>query len=149
MPQVDFYILPDITLEQRALFSCRLIEKIHKLGHGVYLHTQDQPQAEALDELLWQFQASSFIPHEIGGEHTCPVQIGWRSVALEHSDTIAASTVLINLADVVPSFFNNFQRIAEIVVQLPAVLTSTRNAWRYYQQQGCVLERRDLRATQH
>jgi DNA polymerase III subunit chi len=151
MPQVDFYILPDAAAEQRALFACRLAEKVYKLGHRVYLHIDDEASARQLDELLWRHQASSFVPHALRIEENqnpaqqSPVQIGWQTDV----EQAAGSTVLINLAAAVPSFFGNFQRISEIVVQIPEVLTATRNAWRHYQQQGCSLERHDLRPAPH
>jgi DNA polymerase III subunit chi len=164
MPQVDFYILPDTALEQRALFACRLIEKIYKLGHRVYVQHQDRAQAQALDNLLWEFQAASFIPHQLADAHAAnaapqnseilsstdkmsPVWIGWHGCA-DRDFAAANDSVLINLADAVPDFFNSFQRISEIVVQTPEVLASTRSAWRYYQQSGCALERHDLRSAQ-
>jgi len=161
MPQVDFYILPEAASEQRALFACRLIEKIYKLGHRIYVHHQQREQAEILDDMLWRLQPTSFLPHELGATNTRrAVQIGWHGAAdTNHlaaellcigqgAENNAGGNVLINLADAVPEFFNSFQRISEIVVQTPEVLAATRNAWRYYQQQGCALERHDLRVAQ-
>ncbi|HSB95239.1 MAG TPA: DNA polymerase III subunit chi [Spongiibacteraceae bacterium] len=171
MPQVDFYILPEAAPAQRALFACRLIEKIYKLGHRIYVHHQHREQAEIFDDMLWRVQPTSFLPHELGAANTRrAVQIGWHGAAdtdhlaaeLLATDSLstgllvagagtennAGGNVLINLADAVPEFFNSFQRISEIVVQTPEVLAATRNAWRYYQQQGCALERHDLRAGQ-
>ncbi len=156
MQRIDFYILPDAALEPRALFACRLAEKIYKLKQRVYLFADDKQQAETLDKLLWSFQPASFVPHAFDGEEsTHSVQIGWRNedntVANTMVDNNAATepanadTVLINLSDSVPNFFRNFQRIAEIVVQTPEILATTRQAWRFYQQQGCTLERHDLR----
>jgi DNA polymerase-3 subunit chi len=141
--QVDFYILPDSDVLQRMLFACRLIDKIHRLRHPVYVHSGDRQQAERLDALLWQQPASGFIPHELhaGTDAVAPVQLGWNGVEPAPGD----GAVLINLADSVPGFFERFARVSEIVVQEPAILAATRAAWRYYQQSGCALERHDLR----
>lgn len=167
LPQVDFYILPDATpaqspVEQRALFACRLIEKIHKLRHRIYVNSNDAQQAQLLDELLWRHQPASFIPHELAGApraaagaDTSTVQLVWSGEAGgmlpgEAGDAIGetagGNAVLINLADGVPAFFDRFARVSEIVVQTPEILAATRAAWRYYQQRGCTLERHDLRA---
>ena len=143
MTRVDFYILPDTDPEPRLTFACRLAEKAYKLGHRVYLHSADAAQAQALDDLLWRFQPSSFVPHALlapdqdGGE--APVAIGWGSHPAGGRD------VLINLAGQVPAFFEQFERVTEIVVQTPEVLQATRAAWRHYQERGCAPERRDLR----
>jgi len=140
--RVDFYILPDTGIEQRLLFACRLAEKAFKLGHRVYLHSADSDQARALDDLLWRFAPASFVPHECpqnGAESAAPVVIGWGEPAPALRD------VLINLDLQVPAFFQRFARVTEIVVQTPTVLHATRAAWRFYQDQGCAPERRDLR----
>ena len=31
----------------------------------VYIHCQDKQQAHAIDELLWQFEPSAFVPHNL------------------------------------------------------------------------------------
>jgi len=139
MSQVDFYILPDETAEQRLLFGCRLAEKAFKLGHSLYLHCADSSQAQLLDDMLWHFQTSSFLPH--AQQADSPLQLGWGPLDRERTD----NTVLINLSLEVPAFFDRFQRITEIVVQAPEVLQATRNAWRFYQQHECKLDRHDLR----
>lgn len=160
VPQVDFYILPDSAPEQRALFACRLIEKIYKLRHCIYVHNNDSQQARMFDELLWRHQAASFIPHELlaandafenAGENAgsaATVRLIWNGEAEVDAGTVTAGAVLINLADSVPALFDRFARVSEIVVQTPEILAATRTAWRYYQQRGCALERHDLRATQ-
>jgi DNA polymerase-3 subunit chi len=145
-PQVDFYILPDSDALQRTLFACRLIEKIHRLRHPLYVHSGDRQQAEQLDALLWQQPASGFIPHELH-PGAAAVQLGWNGVAPD-PETLGSGAVLINLADSVPAFFERFARVSEIVVQVPEILAATRTAWRYYQQCGCALERHDLRTGQ-
>lgn len=143
MPQVDFYILADSAPQQRLHFACRLVEKAFKLGHRVYLHAPDEDAAQALDTLLWQFQSTSFVPHALAGDDAdTPVLIGCRAGAADGRD------VLINTALAVPPEFARFARLTEIVVQEPAVLHATRNAWRFYQEQGCSLQQHDLRRPQ-
>lgn len=147
-PKVDFYILPDSDAQQRTLFACRLIDKIHRLRHPLYIHCADREQAEQLDALLWQQPASSFIPHELHpGSSGVAVRLGWDGVAPEPA-SLGNGAVLINLADAVPAFFEHFARVTEIVAQTPEILAATRTAWRYYQQRGCALERHDLRTGQ-
>ena len=143
MPQVDFYILADAAAQQRLHFACRLVETAFKRGHRVYLHAADDDAAQALDTLLWQFQSTSFVPHAMAGEDAAaPVLIGCRAVAADGCD------VLINTALAVPPEFARFARVTEIVVQDPGVLRATRNAWRFYQEQGCSLHQHDLRRPQ-
>lgn len=144
VPQVDFYILPDAEPAQRALFACRLIEKVYRLRHRICVQHEDADAARAFDELLWRHQPASFVPHVLQGDadDSAPVRLIW-----DESGAPAAATdaVLINLAHAVPAYFERFARVSEIVVQVPDTLAATRNAWRYYQQRGCPLERHDLR----
>jgi DNA polymerase III subunit chi len=149
--QVDFYILAEAAVEQRQLFACRLAEKAYKLGHSLYIHTEDARAAQSLDALLWRFQATSFVPHALaegGAAPPEPVAIGWGDDSAERGPTERGPTerdVLINLTLQVPAFYRRFKRISEIVVQAPEVLQATRSAWRFYQEQGCALQRHDLR----
>lgn len=151
MTKVDFYILADNTIEQRQLFACRLAEKAFKLGHQIYIHSDNQTQADTLNQLLWSWRASSFIPHQLeqlttdndgmgkGGQR---LQIGYRSAdasASQHHD------LMINLSSSVPEFFSRFKRVSEIVVQHDAITTATRANFRFYRDRGYPLKSHDLR----
>ena len=79
MTQVDFYILPDQTLNGRELLACRLAEKAFRQGRYLYIHTESESQSELIDELLWSFREGSFVPHlraEQNNESNTPVLIG-------------------------------------------------------------------------
>lgn len=144
--QIDFYISPAATLEQRLLLACRLAEKAYRNGHRVYLHCTDDTQAQQLDVLLWQFQASSFVPHVLtattngGADEEAPVRIGSGQHLWDNKD------VLINLDTSVPANFASYARVLEIVVQDAAILETTRQHWRHYKQLGHEPQRRELAA---
>ena len=137
MTRVDFYILPQDSIEQRHLFACRLTEKARKLGHRVYIHSDDNAQAKALDELLWSWRASSFIPHRLEQDSSddshCDVLIGYGD---GNGEAAAYSDLLINLSTQVPAFFGRFQRVSEIVVQQAAITSATRENFRFYRDRG-------------
>jgi len=144
MTKIDFYILPYDSSEQRHLFACRLAEKAFKLGNEIYIHGSDGDQAKALDELLWSWRNTSFIPHKIDDNSTDeqPLHIGFgkdKQMAGDHNG------LLINLSDHVPEFFSRFERVSEIVVQDSAVTESTRANYRFYKNRGYHLDTHDLR----
>lgn len=149
MTKVDFYILPEDSIQQRHLFACRLVEKAFKLGHHIYIHSDDDAQANAVDQLLWGFRDSSFIPHRlladtaVGATSGEPVQIGY-------AETIGTATtpteLLINLSQSVPEFFSRFDRVSEIVVQHPQIKQTTRANYRFYRDRGYQMKTHDLRA---
>jgi DNA polymerase-3 subunit chi len=140
MTQVDFYILPDPGSEQRHLFAARLTEKVFKLGHKVYLHCQSEQQAKQIDKLLWDYQPSSFLPHQIARQDSeQQIEIGYSEDPGHHHD------VMINLALTVPDFFSRFQRVTEIVVSDADITAATRANFKFYRDRGYALHSHDMR----
>src|SRR5690625_513379 len=137
MTKVDFYVLTCAKVQPREQFACRLTEKAYQLGHQIYLHVEDQRQAQAMDDLLWTFRQGSFVPHDlisIEGAIKAPVLIGYG----DKPDT--KMDVLINLCLDVPQFFPQFRRIVEIVDQDKGQRHAGRERYRHYRDQGCLLE---------
>ncbi|MCO8161458.1 DNA polymerase III subunit chi [Pseudomonas sp. 21LCFQ010] len=131
MPQIDFYILPSPASEARLDFACKLTEKAWRLGHRVYLHCSDAAQRDDLDARLWRFKGESFVPHgDAETDHQAPVVLGLGDAAGEHRD------LLINLDLQIPAFFKQFARVAEVVIEDPAVRQAARTCFRSYREQG-------------
>lgn len=137
---IDFYILPSADPDARLSFACRLTEKAWRMGHRVYLQCADQAQLKALDERLWSFKGEAFIPHASLAEDA------EGAVTLGHGDDAPQQhqDLLINLELKVPSFFQRFARVAELVVQEPALLQASRQRFRYYRNLGYPLHNHKL-----
>jgi DNA polymerase-3 subunit chi len=134
VPRVDFYILSQPAPDARALLACRLIEKIYKLGHIVYIHAISAEHGQQLDDLLWTFRQGSFVPHGLyppAADDHSPVLIGWTS------DPNTQADVLVNMTHEVPEFFARFARVVELVDQDPDTLSQSRIRFRFYREQGC------------
>lgn len=139
MTEVDFYVLSETELRHRQIFACRLADKAFKQGHKVYVHTANESEALAMDELLWNFRAQSFIPHGLlGSDDDQQVAVGWTPDPAHHND------VLINLDLSVPDFVGRFHRVIEVVVQAAEVREPLRNSWKFYKDRGYPLQKRDL-----
>ena len=141
VPRIDFYVLPDQKENGRALLACRLADKAYGLGHTVYLFTASEARAAALDDLLWTFRQDSFVPHErypLVGEEGSPVLVGTAAPVMVEAQ------VLINLADALPEGFERYERVVELVDQHPEVLAQSRERFRQYREQGCLLETHKL-----
>ena len=135
MTQVDFYILPSADPSARLDFACKLTEKAWRMGHRVYLHCSDAAQREDLDARLWRFKGETFIPH--GGaeeDQAAPVVLGLGEDPGQHQD------LLVNLDLRIPEFFKRFARVAEIVVEDPAIRLAARESFRFYREQGYPLQ---------
>ena len=63
MSKVSFYLIENKPLRQTEL-ACRLSQQILN-KHRLWWHCQDEAQCAQLDDFLWGFEATSFIPHGI------------------------------------------------------------------------------------
>jgi DNA polymerase-3 subunit chi len=132
--RIDFYILDQAAPEARLRFACRLAEKAMKLSHQVHALAEDETQAHTLDDLLWTFRAESFVPHVIGepdAPDAPPVTIGH-----DPSRPPTGSHVLINLRTDVPSCFDSFQRVVEIIDSSEDSRRSGRERFKFYRDNG-------------
>jgi DNA polymerase-3 subunit chi len=130
MPKIDFYILPDVP-NALLQFTCRLVEKAYRQKHRLYIHAMDQTQAHQIDEMLWTYREESFLPHNLygeGPEPTPPIQIGFQSTPEKHRD------ILINLNQAVPTFYQQFARLLELI-PIDAQETG-RERYKFYRTQG-------------
>ena len=133
--KVDFYILPSADPAARLDFACKLTEKAWRLGHRVYLHCSDAAQRDDLDQRLWRFKGESFVPHSHAEDEPDGVIVmGIADAPASHQD------LLINLDLKVPEFFKRFARVAEVVVEDPAVRLAARESFRFYREQGYPLQ---------
>lgn len=141
MTRVDFYLLGKDS-DRREVFACRLAEKAYRLGHRVYLLAPNPPAATELDELLWTFSQGSFVPHALlDGEAATtehPVLVGHAEPPPGFND------VLITLAGEVPSWFNRFERVAELVGADDPEKARARDRFRCYRERGAVPETHSL-----
>lgn len=140
--RVDFYILQGE--QRREITACRLCEKAYQQGHKIFIHADSVRQAQELDTLLWTFREGSFLPHCLAGrtrqDTVAPaILIGWTGMGKPEGYPI-----LLNLAADVPSFYREFERIAEIVNQNEEVKTAGRQRFAFYREQGCNLHHHDL-----
>ena len=135
MTQVDFYVLPDESPFQRMHYACRLTAKALRSGHQVYLHTENEAMAKQVDDLLWSYEPSGFIPHSLAtADSDETVIIGWQNCPGQHND------LLINLSNQIPEFFSRFQRVSEIVVQETQCRNASRENFKFYRDRGYPLQ---------
>jgi len=139
MTNIDFYILPDESVQQRYQFACRLVEKAFRLGHHIYIHGDQPQQIEIIDQLLWSYKSSSFVPHS-SEQLDSQVLLGCGHGEHAHND------LLVNLSSAVPEFFSRFNRVSEIVITDPGVTASTRENYRFYRDRGYPLKSHKLRS---
>ena len=101
----------------------------------MYLHCSDAAQRQDLDERLWRFKGESFVPHSnTEDQPDGTIVMGLTDAPASHQD------LLINLDLKVPEFFKRFARVAEVVVEDPAVRLAARESFRFYREHGYPLQ---------
>jgi DNA polymerase-3 subunit chi len=139
MTRIDFYVVKTAGPDARLNVAARLTEKALGRGHRIFINCESADQLSALDSYLWEFKATSFVPHEVAGNPTDErVVLGFEQGPQTHND------VLINLALSPPSYFAQFERVAEVVTQDAASLDALRSAWRHYRDRGYPLQKHEL-----
>ena len=147
MTRIDFYIIEQGNVEATENFICRLTEKAWLKNNAVYLHAMDQQQATKYDELLWTFSENSFVPHQVLDNQTLQIQDSHpevKDILIGHSASEETPTtchdVLINLHHDAPSFFSQFERVAEIIPNDETSRIKGRERYQFYRDRGYALE---------
>jgi DNA polymerase-3 subunit chi len=97
-----------------------------------------------LDEQLWSFSALDFVPH-VRAQSLSIQQLAhtpiWLCASCEQGQ---GRQVLVNLTQAVPSGFEGFERVIEVVSQDEAAKQSARLRWKHYTERGIEIVRHDL-----
>ncbi len=140
MTRIDFYLLPDNTIEQQNLFACRLAQKASKQGLRGYIYTASEEHSKILDDLLWSFSSTSFVPHTMDADEAIN-----NPIYINHSgDPLDIHGVLINLTPKTPDCFTRFERFAELLNQNDAVKQAGRERFKFYKNRGYPLQTHKL-----
>ncbi len=131
MTQVDFYT----GATDRLLIACRLCAKAVQQGLRTIVHIPDASLAGQFDKLLWTFSPTSFVPHCRAYDKLA----GVTPVILSDEPVLTGEgsfDVLLNLDGAVPTGFEYFQRVVEIVDEAVNDKQLARKRYRFYQEQG-------------
>ena len=138
MTEVAFHFnLPD-----KTRYLCRLLRKAVAQGARVAV-VGDEPQLAELDKALWSFSTVDFVPHclstsDAGLLDASPIVLGAKPQDAPHHD------VLLNLGHEVPSGFERFGRVIEVVGDSDDERAQSRQRWKRYQDLGYSIIRHDL-----
>lgn len=140
MPRADFYLIDKPRFrENPLLLVCELAKKAFDQQIPTLIHTRDREQAEALDELLWEFDPDAFIAHQIAGDEeddVTPILIVPPDV-----DT-PLRALIINLRDsAVPG---DPESVKEVIPAETADREGSRTRWIAYKSRGFELRKFDM-----
>ncbi|MDH3637187.1 MAG: DNA polymerase III subunit chi [Gammaproteobacteria bacterium] len=144
MSRVDFYLLKGAQPNGKLIFTARLAGKICRLGHRAYIHAHNEAQAQALDDLLWTFDQSSFIPHQLADHASAPELITPVVVGFQPPYDFNYNVLISLLEDDIPDCCREFERVAEIVAPDPQDKKRARDRFRRYRDLGCDVETHEI-----
>ena len=109
MTRVDFHTnVPD-----KLAYACRLARKAYMAGNKVVVLAGNDTQLDFLNAAMWTLSPTDFVPLVLASDplaaQTPIVLTDSDEVALPHHD------ILINLSQLPPASYAQFQRVFEIV----------------------------------
>ena len=141
MARADFYLIAKPRfLDKPLLLVCELARKANDSGQPALILVSSADQAEALDELLWEFDPDAYIPHQIAGtdedDDITPVLI----VPPEMLPPMRP--LVINLRN--EPVTGEFTRVLEVVPADASAREPLRARWKFYKERGLTVQKFDM-----
>ncbi len=141
MPRADFYLIAKPRFRDEPLkLVCELARKANDSGQPLLILADSAAQAEALDELLWEFDADAYVPHQVAGtdedDDVTPVLI-----APPETDAPLRPLVLNLRTAAVPP---GFERVLEVVPADDSARGPLRERWKQYKALGLEVNKHDM-----
>lgn len=141
MKEIPFHF----NVADKFLYACRLLRKAYASGVQVAVTAEPEVLGD-LDRVLWSFSATEFVPHCRSGHGSG--FLASKSVLLVDSPaTCPHHGVLINLGLQVPSEFEKFERVIEVVTRGSDERLAARVRWKHYADSGYSLQKHDMATT--
>jgi DNA polymerase-3 subunit chi len=138
MTEIAFHF----NVPNKLLYGCRLLRKVYSSGASVVVTAEPGLLAE-LDQLLWSFSATDFVPHgRPGAGESSPAEAP--VLLAESLKACAGYSILVNLGQTVPLEFERFERLIEVVSQGEEDRLAARSRWKHYTDRGYAMKRHDL-----
>lgn len=140
MANADFYLIDKPRFrEQPLLLVCELLKRAFAAEIPTLVYCASQEQAEALDELLWEFEDDSFLPHQICGDADDDMTA---ILLVPPAADTPKRKLVINLRD--QAVEPGFEMIKEVIAADPKEREGSRLRWREYQARGDQVRKFDM-----
>jgi DNA polymerase-3 subunit chi len=140
MARADFYLIDKPRFrDDPLLLVCELAKKAYAAEQPTLILTRSQEQADALDEKLWEFDDTAFIPHQIAGDDDDAITA---VVIAPPGVRTHDRTLVINLRDECAE--GAFERVLEVVAADPAEREGSRARWSEYRHRGFEVTKHDM-----
>jgi len=137
MTRVEFFFnVPD-----KLAKAAELCEKAVAKGRQLTIYTESEAMNKALQQQLWQFSGTSFLPSGLPSEVNCE----FSPIILDtNGERLLQDDVLINLQAQHPPFFSRFRYLVEMVGLDEADKVAARARFRFYKDRGYEIKTSDM-----
>jgi DNA polymerase-3 subunit chi len=139
-PRIDFYKLRSQSKSGIDRFCCQLADKVVQMGKPVFVLTNDAARTRLLDDIMWTFSDSSFVPHDIQGDTD---DVG-TTVIIGHEKPVDGGYLLINMSEKLPPDLTMYERVAEIINEEARILQQGRARYSHYKSDGYPLHYHEI-----
>lgn len=136
MTKVNFYRVAD-ELTAALLLTCDLSQRAWQRRSDVLINCPQEALAEQLDELLWCWSPTSFLPHA-HQDDPGTVRLCVNDDPGHHHGT------LINLGTETPDWFGRFEILCELIYGDSEHVDRKRQRYKFYKDRGYPLSYHDL-----
>ncbi len=142
MTRIEFRTnIPD-----KVNYVCRWVRKalMQVPDVKIVILAEDKTQLTALDQALWTFSDTDFLPHAVLGDPLLS-----RSQVILTADREAdlpESQILVNLSKEIPVSYARFDRLLELVSTDVIDTEAGRKRYTYYRDRGYALQHKSVRA---
>lgn len=137
MTKVDFYFnVPDKLSKTVQLCEENLVK-----GRLATIFTEDAGMDSAIQALLWQHSATSFLPSSVAD---MPSSVLAPIVLAHNGERLCQDDVLINLQAQHPPFFSRFRHLIELVGTDEGDKIAARKRFKFYRDRGYQIQSIDV-----
>ncbi len=138
-------IIFHLNAAQKMDYCCRLIRKIYSSQANLVVKASPEVLSK-LDQELWSFSKTDFIPHCHLKEpfeivNLCPVVL---TETIESLDKLPHHEVLLNLGEEVAQGYEKFEKVIEVVGLEESDKVKARLRWRFYAQRGYPISKHEV-----
>jgi DNA polymerase III subunit chi len=147
--RIDFHY----NLADKLHYTCRLARKILRAGQRAVFFHEDSATMAALDQQLWTFAPTDFVPHVLVSDAlaaSTPLLLACGTDVTGADPSFSASLahheILVHLGNAAPPSFSSFVRLIEIVSQDPQDRAQARERVKRYKDMGYPVQMHDMGA---
>ena len=132
MTRIDFHT----NIADKIGYACRLVRKARARSASCRIVLLAEPaQLQTLDQMLWTFSDTDFLPHVLAGDSLAPQTPVILTDDRDGAD-LPHHEMLLNLSNRTPLHFARFERMFEIISPDPTDTAAGRERYAFYKQRG-------------